>query len=72
MDTLLNEKRTCHRKSLCVYNYIHEYVNTDASCDAQMSLFRQSGREIYETEREKENREKKREGVYLVKENNKI
>ena len=23
MDTLLNEKRTCHRKSLCVHNYIH-------------------------------------------------
>ena len=33
---------------------------------------RQSGREIDETEKEKENREKKREGVYLVKENNKI
>lgn len=43
-----------------------------AVCDARMSLFRQSGREIYEAEREKENREKKREGVYLVKKNNKI
>ena len=40
--------------------------------NACISLFRQSGREIDETEKEKENREKKREGVYLVKENNKI
>ena len=56
-------KREPAIESPYVYITISMYVNTDASCDARMSLFRQSGREIYETEREKENREKKRDRI---------
>lgn len=65
-------KRELAIESPYVYIIKSMYVNTDVSFRCMHIRERQSGREIDETEKEKENREKKREGVYLVKENNKI